>query len=168
MHIPPYYKKPTWQTFFIGVLTGVVVGYIFFLYVYGEHTERWIEDNLTIRQELQQIKQENKLLKDDQHDLSQQTEQRLTIQETDIEWTNAEQLDLDRFTTHELEEQLQAQLESIIGQNIESLSEQRTLLIQTIENKVFNIRDVKYQLTVRHMTIAPTLIMSLEIDLTSS
>ena len=57
MHIPPYYKKRTWQSFFLGVLAGVIVGYIFFLFVYGKHTERWIEENMEIRTELKQVKQ---------------------------------------------------------------------------------------------------------------
>ncbi|MDQ0160183.1 sporulation membrane protein YtrI [Alkalibacillus salilacus] len=168
MHIPPYYKKASWQTFLIGVLTGVVIGYIFFLFVYGQHTERWIEENLSIRNELHELEQENELLKSDQSDLNEEAEQRVTVQKIEISWTNAEKLDLDRFTTHELKEILLDELESVVGQNIISLSEQRTLLLRTIENKTFNIRDVDYQLAVRHMTIGPTLILSIEVKIASS
>ncbi|GAA0456235.1 sporulation membrane protein YtrI [Alkalibacillus silvisoli] len=168
MHIPPFYKKTKWQAFFIGILTGVVIGYMFFLYVYGQHTERWIEDNLAIRNELNQVQQENELLKQDKDDLNRANERRLTIQDIELEWSNSDEIDLDRFTLHELNENVLQELQTIMGRNIESVSEQRELLMRTIENKVYDIRDIQYELEVRHITISPTLIITIDTHITGS
>ncbi|WP_188206412.1 sporulation membrane protein YtrI [Alkalibacillus aidingensis] len=168
MHIPPFYKKTTWQAFYIGILTGVVIGYLFFLYVYGQHTERWIEENLTLRNELNQVQQENELLKQDKDDLNKANEQRLTVQDIEIEWENADDLDLDRFTMHELNERVQDELQTVMGRNIESISEQRDFLIRSVENKVYNVRDIDYELEVHHITISPTLIISFVIHVSST
>ncbi|WP_017186302.1 sporulation membrane protein YtrI [Alkalibacillus haloalkaliphilus] len=168
MHIPPFYKKTTWQAFFIGILTGVVIGYMFFLYVYGQHTERWIEENLTLRNELNQVKQENELLKQDKDDLNRANEERLTIQDIELDWHNADELDLDRFTLHELNENVLQELQTVMGRNIQSVSDQRELLIRTIENKLYNIRDIRYQLEVHHITISTTLIITVKVHITSS
>ncbi|NGP45035.1 hypothetical protein G4V62_08715 [Bacillaceae bacterium SIJ1] len=39
MHIPPYYKKPTWQQFLAGAALGALAGWIVFLFIYGEIQE---------------------------------------------------------------------------------------------------------------------------------
>ena len=163
-HIPPYYKKRTWQSFFLGVLAGVIVGYIFFLFVYGKHTERWIEENMEIRTELKQVKQENDLLKQDKENLNEEHEEKLTIQSFEINLDNAEELELDRFTEYELTERIEDELNPVIGRNIASVSDQRDLLIRTIENQTYHVRDIDYSVTISHLTVAPILVITVEVQ----
>nr|WP_289036848.1 sporulation membrane protein YtrI [uncultured Allobacillus sp.] len=163
MHIPPYYKKRTWQSFFLGVLAGVIIGYLFFLFVYGKHTERWIEENMEIRTELKQVKQENDLLKQDKENLNEKHEEKLTIQSFEINLSNAKDLELDRFTEYELIEKIEDELNPVIGRNIASVSEQRDLLIRTIENQTYHVRDINYSVKISHLTVAPILVVTVEV-----
>ncbi|MFC0015643.1 MULTISPECIES: sporulation membrane protein YtrI [Allobacillus] len=163
MHIPPYYKKRTWQSFFLGVLAGVIIGYLFFLFVYGKHTERWIEENMEIRTELKQVKQENDLLKQDKENLNEEHEEKLTIQSFEINLSNAKDLELDRFTEYELIEKIEDELNPVIGRNIASVSEQRDLLIRTIENQTYHVRDINYSVKISHLTVAPILVVTVEV-----
>ncbi|WP_027964262.1 sporulation membrane protein YtrI [Halalkalibacillus halophilus] len=168
MHLPPLHKKKNWQRVFIGFIFGVMCGYMIFLYMYGVHTERWIESNLEVREQLHKVEQENELLKRDQDDFNKESEEKLTIQSIEVEWLNEEDLGLDRFTTRALEESIHQELNSIMGQNIASVSEQRLILIRAIENKLYTVRDLNYTLTIDHITIAPTLILSINIAVDSS
>ncbi|MFD2639858.1 sporulation membrane protein YtrI [Piscibacillus salipiscarius] len=168
MHIPPYYKKPKWQAFFVGIIVGTMVGYLFFLYIYGEHTERWIEENLTLRKELRNLEQDYELLKKDTDDLSKQSEQLLRIKDVEIELLNIDQLKLDRFTTLRLTALIEDEIGAVVGNNISSVSEQRDLLVRTIENKTFKVNQIQYQVKVIYLTIGPTLDVSLEISIQSS
>ncbi|MGP4071264.1 sporulation membrane protein YtrI [Piscibacillus sp. B03] len=165
MHIPPYYKKPKWQAFFIGVIAGTMVGYLFFLYIYGEHTERWIEENLTLRQELKDLEQDYELLKKDTDD---QSDQLLRIKDVEIELVNVDQLKLDRFTTLRLTALIEDEIGAVVGNQIESVGEQRDLLVRTIENKSFKVNQINYQVKVVYLTIGPTLDVALEIRIQSS
>ncbi|WP_143063825.1 sporulation membrane protein YtrI [Piscibacillus halophilus] len=165
MHIPPYYKRPKWQAFFIGVIVGTMVGYLFFLYIYGEHTERWIEENLTLRQELKDLENDFELLKKDSDD---QSEQLLRIQDVEIELSNTEQVKLDRFTTIRLTSLIEDEIGEVVGDHIESVNEQRDLLIRTIENKNFRVNQIQYQVKVVFLSIGPTLDVTLEVRVQSS
>ncbi|RPF55363.1 sporulation membrane protein YtrI [Aquisalibacillus elongatus] len=168
MHIPPYYKKPKWQAFFLGVLAGGIIGYIVFLYMFGEHTERWIEENLTLRQDLRQLENDYELIKEETDDLNKQNEQRLNIRDVEIEFVNIEQMRLDRFTSLRLTALVEDEISTVIGRNIESVGEQHELLIRTIENKNFRVNDINYQVKVTLLVIGPTLDISLEIKVQTS
>ncbi|PKR79277.1 hypothetical protein CEY16_05925 [Halalkalibacillus sediminis] len=167
MHFPPYYKKKTWQAFFIGIFAGTIIGYMIFIYMYGVHTERWIEENLTLRNELSEVQNENELLKQDKDDLSEENEKKFTIQKVEIEWLNATELKLDRITLLRLNEKVQAQVQPVIGRSIQSVHDQKELLIRTIENKTYPLNDINYQMEVVHMTLSTTMTISLNIDTTN-
>lgn len=136
----------------------------FFLFVYGKHTERWIEENMEIRTELKQVKQENDLLKQDKENLNEEHEEKLTIQSFEINLDNAEELELDRFTEYELTERIEDELNPVIGRNIASVSDQRDLLIRTIENQTYHVRDIDYSVTISHLTVAPILVITVEVQ----
>lgn len=163
MHIPPYYKKRTWQFFFIGIIVGVVIGYLFFLYVYGEHTERWIEENLALRDQLNETQKAYDLLKKDQDSISQESEKKLTIQQTQIEWLNVNEERIDRFTLYHLSQLVEEELNSVIGRNILSVAEQRDILIRAIENKQYKVNQLNYSIKVIYLTISTNLTISLEV-----
>ncbi|WP_134338495.1 sporulation membrane protein YtrI [Filobacillus milosensis] len=168
MHIPPYYKKPSWQAFFIGVLVGVVIGYLFFLYLYGEHTERWIEENLTLEKELKEVNKEYELLKKDTDQLSEENQKKLTIQDVEVKLLNAKQLKLDRFTTLHLTDLIEDEIGTVMGQNIESVHGQRELLKRTLENKIFKVNNITYNVEIVELTIYTTLYVSVNIKIQSS
>src|SRR5690625_83853 len=164
MHIPPYYKQRKWQFFFVGTAVGAVIGYLSFLYVYGEHTERWIEENLALRNELREVQKTNELLLQDQDDMSKESQRRMQVQQIEIEWLNIEDVKIDRFTIYHLNNLVEDELNPIIGSQVEDVAEQRELVIRAIENKVYQVNQINYSVKVVYLTIAPKLIISLEIS----
>jgi hypothetical protein len=155
MHIPPYYKRRGFQYFFVGILVGIILSYLFFLYIEGQLTERWIEQNVSLRKDVVNLQNQiNELLKD-RENLSKEKEKKLTVQDINVTISNAEQLKLDKFFIYELTSQIKNELIELIGNSVDSLAENRTLIRSTIENKVIKIDKFTYRSDLTELIIAP-------------
>ncbi|MCP8617107.1 sporulation membrane protein YtrI [Salirhabdus salicampi] len=163
MNFPPYYKERSFQLFFIGVLTGGVIAYILFLYMYGSLTERWIEENLELRAKVNSLEEvlENDRQEDEKHD-----REVLLVQEVNVELVNEQALRIDRFVSLQLKELVEEELRPLIGSKIESLSENRSLIFSSIENKMFHVENTSYKAKITHLTIAPKMLVSVELHIT--
>ncbi|WKB36765.1 hypothetical protein QS257_07435 [Terrilactibacillus sp. S3-3] len=53
MRIPPYYRMPDWQRFLAGIVIGILIGFSFFMFLFGMAQERQMN---TIREQASQIK----------------------------------------------------------------------------------------------------------------
>lgn len=80
MHIPPYYKKRTWQSFFLGVFGWCHCRLYLFFICLRKTYRTLVEKTWKFRTELKQVKQENDLLKQDKENLNEEHEEKLTIQ----------------------------------------------------------------------------------------
>jgi hypothetical protein len=168
MHIPPYYKRKGFQYFFVGIILGSIISYLFFLYINGELTERWIEQNVELRNDITNLENQINGLLQDKEDLNKENKEKLTVQEIQVEIVNSEKLKLDRFIVHDLTSQMSNELSPIIGKSIQSLSENKSLIKSTIENKSFKAGEFSYQPTITLLVIATKLQISVEVNMAST
>lgn len=88
----------------------------------------------------------------------------MQVQQIEIEWLNIEDVKIDRFTIYHLNNLVEDELNPIIGSQVEDVAEQRELVIRAIENKAYQVNQINYSVKVVYLTIAPKLIISLEIS----
>lgn len=154
MHIPPFYKRRTWQCFFIGIFFGSVISYCILLYMYGSMYENLYEHNLNLESRVLELKNQNDALLKDKRTSDEKEIQSMTIDKIEIYITNEQQLQLDRLIIHQLEEEIKKEINHIIGQDIMTISEADLLLQSTIENKRFTVDDFTYAFEIEKLTIA--------------
>lgn len=157
MHIPPYFKKRSWQYFLIGAFFGGIIAYVILLFMYGTMYETLYQDNLTLRNHLEELKSQNEALLKAKEDSEEKVDDELTIQRIDVSIANANQLQLDRLIIYELEGLIKQDLNHVIGQKIQVISETSALLISAIENKTYLVDNFSYQFETSQLTISQTL-----------
>ncbi|AXI09677.1 hypothetical protein CV093_13175 [Oceanobacillus sp. 143] len=153
MHIPPYHKKPSWQRFLAGAAIGSVLSYCLLMYMYGYQYEKLIAENYELQAEVTKLKAQNEALLKDKEDLSEKSNQSLTVQAIEVEITNGTELKLDRLITFQLEEMMKAAIHSIIGEPINVVAGSEELLVSTIENKGFTVDDFTYYFDITRLTM---------------
>ena len=97
MHIPPYYKLTSWQRFIIGIVTGGVISYAIFIFMYGSMYEKLYEENLELQSKLSELQSRNDSLLQDKEDLDEKTKQQSIVERIEISIMNQEELRLDRL-----------------------------------------------------------------------
>ena len=157
MHIPPYHKKPSWQLFFAGAFIGGIIAYFILIYMYGTMYEELLVENLELSSQVNDLKEQNAALLQDKEDLSEKSEEPLTINSISVTIVDGERLKLDRLIEHQLEEMVKEQISHIIGQEISIIDKSDQLLQSTIENKGFTIDDFTYYFEVKKLTISTDL-----------
>lgn len=160
MHIPPYHKKKTWQLFFAGSLVGGIIAYIIFIFMYGTMYENQLKENLELTSQVNDLKNQNEALLKDTENLKTP----VTVSVIDITIENAEEISLDSLAVPKLEELVKDEISHITGQSVSIVDEIDQLLISAIENKEYTIDDLRYQFTVRKLTISETVKVFLEAE----
>lgn len=160
MHIPPFYKKRTYQTFFIGIFIGAVIAYLTLLFMYGKMYEKLLVERMQLKTEIEEITQQNEALLEDKEQLEEQSSAIVTS--IQVQFINEKTLKFDRLMTLQLENMIKSELSNIIGKSIQSVSESDDLLITVIENKTFTIEDQSYEFEVKKLSIAEQIKLSLE------
>lgn len=153
MHFSPYYKLKNWQRLFGGIFIGAILSYLVFIYMNGQLIEKRIEENLRLRTEKQELQISHRMLEENMSELNEMYEQKLLIHSVKIVITNAEVYKLDRFSLHELNDQVYDQVNTIIGREVKSFTNHYPLLIRSVENKAYKINDFTYQARVKHLFI---------------
>lgn len=156
MHIPPYYKLPSWQRFIIGIVTGGVISYAIFIFMYGSMYEKLYEANLELQSKVSELQSHNDSLLQDKEDLDEKTKQQSLVERIEISIINQEELRLDRLIIHQLDHMIKEEINHVIGKDIQTISDSDLLLISTIENKEFSIDDFTYFFEVRRLIISDT------------
>ncbi|MBB6452096.1 2',3'-cyclic-nucleotide 2'-phosphodiesterase (5'-nucleotidase family) [Salirhabdus euzebyi] len=168
MHIPPYYKRRGFQYFFVGIIVGFIISYLVFIYINGELTEKWIEENIQLHSKVESLENTNRILSEDKEELNEKNKQKLTIQDIQVQLTNAKQLRLDRFIEHELISKIKEELSSLTGNSIESVMENKSLIYTSVENKTFKIDDFAYEAEIRELIISTKMSISVKITMSST
>lgn len=163
MHVSPYHKKRTIQIFLLGILAGAVIAYIVLIFMYGKMYENLMTENIKLSSEIQDLERRNEALLQDKESLE---ERNFIIQSIEIEFSNAEELRMDRLIIHQLENLIKNEIDQIIGKEIDSVADNDELLITVIENKTFTIDDLSYEFEVVKMSITERLRITLEASLT--
>ncbi|MCM3741163.1 hypothetical protein M3210_12870 [Oceanobacillus luteolus] len=152
MHFPPYYKRPGWQRFFVGMFTGGVIGYFILLYMYGSMYENLLTENYDLQEAIIDLREQNKVLLETQE--NQDTA--LSIQEIEIIISNPDIIK-DSLLISQLKTLIKEEISHLIGVEVQVVSASEELLISAIENKAFTIDKVSYHFTVSRLTFAPKL-----------
>lgn len=165
MHIPPVYKRPSWQRFLIGVVVGVVVAYVIMLFMYGTIYEQIVQENSELRASNKELTNFNDALLEDKEEAEEQEAKPYTIEQIDIMIENEKELRLDRLATHQLEELITDEIDIIIGKSVQSTAENNELLIAAIENKTFKIDGFSYSFEVSRFILYSTAKITLKATL---
>ncbi|KGP73621.1 sporulation membrane protein YtrI [Pontibacillus yanchengensis] len=172
MHIPPYYKKRNWQRFLAGVFLGGIIAYAVFLFMYGTYVERWIKENMQLREDINDLQDQYSMLREDKNELDEKQKEKIRIHSVEIIFLNEKKLlsqhTIDRLTIYKLRELTKDQLPDLVGKSITSLSENVTLLYTSIENKRYKIDDLLYELKVERVVISQELKIGVNIIPTKS
>src|SRR5699024_5652722 len=123
MHIPPYYKKKSWQRFLVGAFIGAVIAYFITIFMYGSMYERLVEHNLDLPSKLTELENRNEVLFRDKKDLNVESKAEVPVDGIDIKIKNEKQLRLGRLVTHQLDEMIDQEIDDIIGQDIPVVAE---------------------------------------------
>lgn len=161
MHIPPYYKLTSWQRFIIGTVTGGLIAYVIFIFMYGTMYEKLYEENLELQSKVSELKSHNDSLLQDKKDLNEKTKQHPIVERIEISITNQTELRLDRLIIYQLDHMIKEEINHIIGKDIQTISDGDELLLSTIENKAFSIDDFTYYFEVERLTISDTVKLTL-------
>lgn len=163
MRIPPYYERLGWQRFFAGVIIGMLIGWFFFIYQYGQ-----VYEGLMLRiskQETVITDQQTRIdrLVSEQTKLNEENQKKLTIQQIDITYLNDRKLRLNQLTLFELRQQALNELQFLERKDIETVANMKDLMVRTLENKVFHVGEARYQLDVKEVYLFTTLRIHVEI-----
>lgn len=154
MHIPPYHKKASWQRFFVGLFFGALISYGIVIYMYGQMYEDLLEKNLSLQSELNDVKKQNDSLLKTNEDLDEQSKKPMTVESISIIIDNKEELKLDTFTIHKLEDLIKQDIDYLIGKDVNVVSESEELLISAVENNTYEVDDFSYEFKVSKLIIS--------------
>lgn len=167
MRIPPYYRKPTWQQFFAGMVIGGVVSWFIFLFIYGEWQEEYSKEIQTQKDEIADLKNEKTIWQEEFKKINKESKAKLTIQSIYIKIKNKDKYHLDQLSVFEIEEQVKEDIRMMMAKDIDTVYNSRELIKKIIENKTVKITDKRYKLKVTEMTIYTTLSIELEITISN-
>lgn len=165
MHIPPYYKKPSWQRFFAGAFIGACIAYFIFVYMHGFMYEELMGENKDLQSKVAELKKQNEALLQDKEDLNKKSKEPLTVTSIEVSIVNEDELRLDKLIIHDLEELMKEEIDHIIGQKVSIIDESAQLLISSLENKEYKVDDFNYGFTIKKLTISKTLKITAEVEL---
>ncbi|HLR08394.1 MAG TPA: sporulation membrane protein YtrI [Bacillota bacterium] len=156
MHIPPYHKKTSWQWLMTGAFLGGVIGYIIVIFMHGTMYEQLLEEKVELQSQVDDLKNQNKSLLEEQKDLGEKSKEPATIDSIEITIDNEDELRLDPLMRHELKTQIKDEINHIVGKDLNIIAKSDRLLISTIENKTFSIDEFTYDLEVVTLIIGST------------
>lgn len=156
MHVPRYHKKPTWQRFLVGMFLGGLISYWIVIFMYGTMYEKLIIENSNLKEQLNDAENRIEVLEKDKRELNEKSNQKITIEEINLEILNAEDLKIDRLLQNQLESLVKEEIKGIIGKDLLTIAESDSLLFSSIENKTFKVDDFSYNLEIKRLIIAPT------------
>lgn len=164
MHIPPFYKRRSWQHFLLGIIAGGVISYLLLLYIYGEMYHGLHVRHAKLSTELQDVRRQNEAL---QQDKNEQTSEAQTIDKITIRFAPNEKVRLNRLQLIALEDMIKEELQPIIGRKTESVIENEQLIITMLENKQFTIDNNIYEVKTTKLFITNEITWTIQINQTN-
>src|SRR5690625_4548580 len=86
-----------------------------------------------------------------------------TIGSTEVRFTNEKQFQQDALIQHQLTNMIKKELETFIGKPVQSVAENDTLLIKLIENNVYTIDDLTFELQVKKLFMYEKLTLCIQL-----
>ncbi|MCQ6273420.1 sporulation protein [Bacillus sp. V3B] len=163
MRIPPYYRKPTWQQFFAGMVIGGVISWFIFLFIFGVWQEEYSKEIKTQKAKISDLKKEKTIWQEEFKKLNKESQAKLTIQSIYVKVTYKDKYDLDRLSVFEIEEKVKEDIGMMRAKDMDTVYKSRELIKKMIENQTIKVNDKRYKLEVKEMTIYTTLSIELEV-----
>jgi hypothetical protein len=164
VRIPPYYRQPSWQRFFAGMVIGGAISWCIFIYIFGVWQEKHTALIDKQSEEIVDLMEEKKIWQEEYKEINKRTIEQLTIQKINIKITNWEKYKLDLLSVSEIEDSVKDDISLMIAKDIETVYKSKELIKKIIQNKPVKINDKRYKLKVREMVIFTTLSIQLEIE----
>jgi hypothetical protein len=164
MRIPPYYRRPSWQRFFAGMVIGGAISWCIFIYIFGVWQEKHTALIDKQSEEIVDLKEEKKIWQEEYKEMNKRTIEQLTIQKINVKITNWEKYKLDLLSVSEIEDSVKDDISMMIAKDMDTVYKSKELIKKIIQNKPVKINDKRYKLLVREMVIFTTLSIQLEID----
>lgn len=165
MHIPKLYNRRGWQRFFVGTFFGAVFAYLALLYMHGSMQEEMLREQLELSSRIKELERQNKSLLADKEDLDDLRIKETTITDIEVKIMNKDKLKLDRLLRHQLEEIIIDEIEHLIGETVDTVAKSDTLLVSTIENKIFSIDDFSYKMEIKKLVISQKIYLEMNAKL---
>ncbi|WP_246289041.1 sporulation membrane protein YtrI [Bacillus haikouensis] len=164
MRIPPFYRLPSWQRFFSGMVVGGIISWMIFIYMFGvmhENQTKLIEEQ---KNEISKYKNTLTYLQEEYKQLNEKNEDQLTIQEVKIKISNPTKTKVELLSIHETEDRLSEDLRSLLNKDLESVYGNRDLIKKIIENKTVKLNEKNFTFKVREMYFWTTTQITLELE----
>ncbi|MGV3488680.1 MAG: sporulation membrane protein YtrI [Tuberibacillus sp.] len=155
MRIPPLYHDPVWQRFFAGCAVGSIVGFCFFILLYGIAQERQIDKILEQEAIIENLKNNIQTLREDNERENEKLAQQLTVQNVIINIDQGK-FSLNHLVKLDLEKAMASQLNILVNKNIESVADNDQLIFQAIEGHAYTVEDKEYSFKVKRLAIYST------------
>lgn len=165
MRIPPYYQNRSWQRFLAGVFIGAIVGWLIFLFMFGQLQNNQVSLILEQQLKIRDLEYAKEIWQKDYEKWNEENQKKLKIEEINIYFTNEKRLLLNEYIKYQLQEAIKADIKTLIKMDIESVAKNNELIIKTIENKIITIEGQKYQMKVHQFHLFTRLDLYLKIEL---
>jgi hypothetical protein len=163
VRIPPYYRRPSWQRFFAGMVIGGAISWCIFIYIFGVWQEKHTALIDKQSEEIIDLKEEKKIWQEEYKEINKRTIEQLTIQKINVKITNWEKYKLDMLSVSEIEDSVKDDISMMIAKDIDTVYKSKELIKKIIQNKPVKINDKRYKLQVKEMVIFTTLSIQLEV-----
>ncbi|MBB5172732.1 sporulation membrane protein YtrI [Texcoconibacillus texcoconensis] len=164
MRIPPFYNDSTWQRFFAGIVVGMIIGWLFFLYNFGNVHEKLVLEINKQKSTIENQEETIDILQRDQEEINEEAKKNLTVQDIKITVVNEEDIKLSELTLHELKANVEHELEIVRNKNIETVANTKELLLKAVENKTFVVNENRYKLNIEQLFLFTTLEIFVRIE----
>ncbi|QKS72044.1 hypothetical protein FLK61_35875 [Paenalkalicoccus suaedae] len=164
----PETPTPAVKRFLVGVVLGMLIGWLFFIYQYGDVHESLLLDIQTLESELAKQTRTIDILREDQVKQNEENERRLTVQEVRIIIANERTSKLSEWTLYELKDLIEQEVEDVRNKDIAHVAESRFFLQRMLENKTFTVNQQEYQVSLIQLFLYTTLEVHVEVHEASS
>jgi uncharacterized protein YfeS len=163
MRIPQYSHDPGWQRFIAGLVLGIIIGWLLFIILSGIAQERQINLINQQKDQIKELKNEKEIWLDDVKKQNEKLQQKLTIQDIQIDFSNEKEINLGEAEQSKLKGQIKDQLSSLYNQSIETAAANREL-INLIQNQPYTIDKNQYRVHIQSLVIYSTVEITLKIE----
>ncbi|GGE52077.1 hypothetical protein GCM10011391_33600 [Pullulanibacillus camelliae] len=162
MRVPPHYTPPSVQRFFAGVIIGALIGFIFFIILFGIAQDRQIRKIKEQQALIEKLVDKNETLTKLKDEENEELSKKLKVQDIKVTIDSGKQ-EMKRFVIYSLEQEISEQLNSLVSQEITAVSSSKALIFNTINSRKFVLEDKAYQFKVKTLTISTTLEIDVEV-----
>ncbi|EIT85448.1 hypothetical protein A374_09433 [Fictibacillus macauensis ZFHKF-1] len=157
MRIPPFFSRKEYQRFLAGIFLGFLVGWLFFLLQYGWTVEHYVRKIDTQARSINDLKEQISQWKSTYEKNNAENEKKLRLQRIKVFATKSASLSLSQLKIYHISEDVQDQLENLLGEDLDTIHKTRALIYKAIENKIYELDGESYRVRIDHLFLYTSL-----------